>query len=533
MLKKNWWLIVVLVVGLFLRVVKLDYLELFGDELDAGYQAYSLGTYGTDYKGHLLPVYAQSFSEWRAPGLMYAMIPSIKFFGLNEWGVRLTPAFFGVLSLVLFYWLLKETGVNRKISILAIGIIAICPWHIQYSRSAFELTLLACLLLFGSILLIKSIKKSSYWLTLLAAMIFSLSFYTYNTANVYVPLLSLLIFIFYKKKIISRQMLFFVLVGTTLASPIVYQIFWGHAADRFNNFSVFGSKEVSEEIINYRNANKNKLTGKIFFNKLTVGGKKILFNYSNAFSSSFLTNQGDVTFRHSLHQVGNIFWIMFLMAILGLIINKNWFWVGFLLISPIPASLTIDGYNHASRLFMMIFPLSYFAAYGFEKIQGLIRWIVIIVLVFEFLFFQNYYWNYYRTESWRWWHFGYKQVMSELTKNIDNHNRIYVENTYEPALIRYLFWLKVDPKLVYKAIDKMDSNIGDYKGFCLDRVCFVDYGMNFETNTMVNGDLYLVSQSRNVPGNWDWEKNPPESIRVINTVRSPDDNPLFYLIEKR
>ena len=71
----------------FLRSYRLDYVELFGDELDAGYQAYSIMTTGRDYYGNFMPTYMHSFSEWRAPGLMYSMVLFIKIFGLNEWGV--------------------------------------------------------------------------------------------------------------------------------------------------------------------------------------------------------------------------------------------------------------------------------------------------------------------------------------------------------------------------------------------------------------------------------------------------------------
>jgi len=87
--KNNGWLCLILVVALFLRTYRLDYLELFGDELDVGYQSYSLVTTGRDYKGNFLPTYIHSFSEWRAPGLMYVMMPFISIFGLDEWGLGL------------------------------------------------------------------------------------------------------------------------------------------------------------------------------------------------------------------------------------------------------------------------------------------------------------------------------------------------------------------------------------------------------------------------------------------------------------
>src|SRR3989344_2897391 len=72
--------------------------ELFGDEVDVGYQAYSLYKTGRDLYRQPLPTYIHSLSEWRAPLLMYATVPSVAFLGLNEWDVRVPQAIFGSLA---------------------------------------------------------------------------------------------------------------------------------------------------------------------------------------------------------------------------------------------------------------------------------------------------------------------------------------------------------------------------------------------------------------------------------------------------
>jgi asparagine N-glycosylation enzyme membrane subunit Stt3 len=56
---------------------------------------------------------------------------------------------FGVLSIWGFYLLLLSIGVSRKVSLTTAFLISITPWHIQYSRAGFEITLLSCLLIFG------------------------------------------------------------------------------------------------------------------------------------------------------------------------------------------------------------------------------------------------------------------------------------------------------------------------------------------------------------------------------------------------
>jgi len=537
--KINWLVVVILFLAVFLRVYRLDYLELFGDELDAGYQSYSLMTIGRDYKGNLLPTYIHSFSEWRAPGLMYAMIPFVKVFGLNEFGVRGCCAFFGVLGILGFYFLLKSLEIEEKINIVVMLFITICPWHIQYSRAGFELTLLTSLLLWGAGFLVLGLKKNIYRLIVVSGVLLSLGFYTYNTANIYVPIIALITLAIFKAN--RKQCLTLFITGLLFSLPMIYQIFFGHAADRFGKFSVFSDEQVVVEMARYREAAGNTLASRFFYNKYVIVGKKILFNYLNAFSPDFLFRNGDITFRHSLRQVGNLFWIMCPLMLLGLyttIGKKNktkadvWLLV-LLLLSPVPSSLTVDGYNHASRLFLLLFPLMYFAGLGLTSLKRI--WLVTIgcVLIFEFCNYQYYYWNFYRSESFRWWHFGYKQAMVYIADNSIRYDKILMDNTYEPSLIRFLFWNKVDPKNIFEITDKMENNIDGWGGFCIDKKnCFVDFGGRLESGKMNSKVLYLISQERNVGGDWDWSKDPPNGIKTLRTIRDPEGLPLFYLIEK-
>jgi hypothetical protein len=548
MLKKNFWLILILILAIFLRFFRLDYLELFGDEIDAGYQAYSLMQTGRDYKGHFLPLYAQSFSEWRAPMMMYFMTPFIKFFGLNEWGVRSCSAFFGIVSLLGIYFLLIKLGIKKNISLITLFLTVILPWHIQYSRSGFEIILMSSLIIWGIYFLIDYFNEHKLYKLVLAAILLSLSFYTYNTANIYVPLFILVIFgcrrLVNKEKIIKSAFKLLVIMFI-LSLPILYQIFFGAGAARFKTVSLFNNDSLVSEINDYRKQQNFLFVSKVFYNKVVYSVRKIGSNYLNAFSSDFLFGMGDVTFRHSLHKVGNLFWVYFVFLIIGLVTfikirKKNfsdYFMLGFLIISPIPSSLTIDGAYHATRLFLMIFPLCYFAALGFltifeyKKIMGII---LSVVLVFEFSYFQYYYWTSYRLDSWRWWHYGYKEIMQLSSKYYKDYENVYFENSYEPAYPRFLFWNKIDPKTVLNVDDNLKENaVAKYSGFCYQKFCFLNMGSLIDANKFKKNTLYILSQPINIGGDWDWSKNAPEGIKVLETVKEPNGNPLFYLVVKK
>lgn len=536
----------IFVLALLLRLVRLDYLELFGDEIDAGYQSYSLLMTGRDYKGHLLPFYAQSFSEWRAPFLMYAMVPFIKIFGLNEYGVRMVSVFFGLFSLFGFFLLMRQFKVKKEVAAACLFFLAICPWHIQYSRAAFELTLLMSLLFWGGFILKLALEKSDLRLGILSAVLFGMSFYTYNTANIYTPLLVGLILLESGKWKEKKLIVIFGILLAIFCLPVLKEIFWGHAAERFKLFAIQNNDSVIAEINEYRNGAGNTLVSKMLYNKLTVSLKKVIFNYTNAFSSNFLFKDGDVTFRHSLHKIGNLFWGQLGLIIIGIVFlgktvkYRPWFWLALLLISPIPSSLTIDGYNHASRLFLLVFPLSFFCGLGMVTVVEWARgWKaiflvgIILLLLGEFVNYQYYYWNFYKKESWRWWHYGYKQALTELRILEPSYERVLIDNTYEPSLVRYLFWNQIDPKSIFRINDQMSEDVFGYKGFCVEKkVCFVNFGDKFLEKPLSTDTVYLISHERQVGGDWNLEISPPDGIRVLKTVYNPYRVPIFYIITK-
>ena len=361
--------------------------------------------------------------------------------------------------------------------------------------------------------------------------------YTYNTANVFVPLICLTILIIYKASLKSYLVLG--LTGLIVCLPLIYQILFGHAGDRFKTVSVFSHKDVAAEVDEYRNAAGNSLWSKVFYNKAVIGGKRILFNYTNAYSGDFLFRMGDVTFRHSLHKVGNLYWLQLPLLVLGVAYvlklrkdNGIKLLLASLLIAPIPSSLTIDGFNHASRLFLMVYPLSIMSAVGMVSLGRRWKYLILLGLIFEFSNYQLYYWNFYKNESWRWWHSGYKKAMTYVADNKQNYKKVLMDNTYEPALVRYLFWNQINPRTIWGVDDRMNQSIDGFDGYCLsDNSCFVDFKQGITSKPLDKEVLYLVSHERSIGGDWDFSKNPSAGIEVLETIRNYKNEPIFYLLK--
>ena len=105
-------LLLILFLGSFLRLWRLDRVpvSLFSDELDVGYQAYSILKTGKDYFGNSWPIHFQSYADYRTPLYIYSSVPTVAAFGITPWGVRLPAVLFGALGVLALYLLVLEIG---------------------------------------------------------------------------------------------------------------------------------------------------------------------------------------------------------------------------------------------------------------------------------------------------------------------------------------------------------------------------------------------------------------------------------------
>src|SRR4030042_6462040 len=103
-------LLLIILLAAFMRLWNIDKVpvSLFGDELDVGYQAYSILKTGRDYSGNFMPLHFQSLAEWRTPLYLYSAVPTVAVFGISPLGVRLPAMIFGVLGIYVFYLLVRE-----------------------------------------------------------------------------------------------------------------------------------------------------------------------------------------------------------------------------------------------------------------------------------------------------------------------------------------------------------------------------------------------------------------------------------------
>src|SRR3989344_8709077 len=161
-IKKYSLLLIVLILASVLRFYDLanNPPGLTWDEASLGYNAYSLLQSGKDEYGSLLPLNLRSFGDWKPSLYAYLDIPFVAIFGLNEIAVRLPSGVFGVLGVYGTYLLVYQLFKRREVALFSAFFLAISPWHIQFSRPAFEANVALTFNIFAVYFFIKGITNS-------------------------------------------------------------------------------------------------------------------------------------------------------------------------------------------------------------------------------------------------------------------------------------------------------------------------------------------------------------------------------------
>ena len=238
--------------GCFLRFYHLTRLPdgLNQDEASIGYEAFSLAFYGVDRYGNPFPVYPITWgSGGGSPLLIYLTALSFKLFGVSIFVLRGTVAFFGCLTLPLFYLLVKEaksslsglqssptglpssptglqsspTGLQSSpVGLLGMLLLAIAPWHILLTRWTLDYGLIPFTFGLAILVLMKAARRQSTGLYVLASAMAALNMYSYGSANIVIPAFLLLsVFFLMRGKILSvRQLFLCMLMFLLVCAPL-------------------------------------------------------------------------------------------------------------------------------------------------------------------------------------------------------------------------------------------------------------------------------------------------------------------------
>lgn len=125
MKKTNIYLIVIIILGAFLRFFSLTTRPFNGDE----------GLIALTVSNGFLNIFTKSALDVHPPLLHILTYLSTQCFGINEWSVRL-PSVLAGIGIIYFGWLLARKFINEKIALILAFLLAICPYLIYFSQEA-------------------------------------------------------------------------------------------------------------------------------------------------------------------------------------------------------------------------------------------------------------------------------------------------------------------------------------------------------------------------------------------------------------
>lgn len=518
-------LVVILLVGLVLRVAKLDArpLGFTWDEAALGYNAYSLLLTGRDEYRTKIPIVLKSFGDYK-PGLYaYLAVVPISILGLSEFATRIPSALFGTL-LIAGIFLLAAKLFSPRVGLWSALLLAINPWALHFSRGSWEANVSLTLLVLATVLFL----SRRY---LLSFLLFGLTLWTYQGAKLFMPLLIMALFVIYRPNI--KKLLFPGLLLFALSWPIIINL--SIQSGRLNVLSVFNytrPQPVIERILAQDSLTQPTALFKIFHAEIIDQTKGVFQRFLNHLSPRFLFIEGDWSnLRHQTPYYGNFHLAEIITIILGFVVlirSKSKpallvaFWVVFAIL---PASLSRDIVT-AVRSLPLVIPLTLISALGLSALSK--RKLLLIIysplLIFSLFYYLDLYYvhsPHFTAEAWL---YPYKKAIALLNNNIANYDHVKFTSKLGQPYIFILFYNQVHPTRYqpWAKLAASDSgDVGEVKSW--DKYTFGPIFWPAErgsTSTIFIGDQYELP---------DQDLNPANLVR-LGEIEYPNGSHALRLV---
>lgn len=407
-------LAVIVCVASFLRLYKLGDIPsgLYQDETAIGYNAYSLLETGNDEYARFMPLYFQSFGDWKLPVYIYASVPSIALFGLTPFAVRLPSALFGILTVPALFFLVREiwgakdrtygTNETNMLALTAAGMLAINPWHLHYSRATFEVSI--CLFLFtaGAYLILSWFRNKNAGSFLVGTLLFIVSMYGYNLTRLLSPLLFMLCIwwgmregmpqrkkglmgyilpmrriglIEHMRSELHVEVVLTALVSIIALTPMAVSILGSGGASSASGTLIWSSAAVQAPLLEFRSylLLLPVVINKLFFNSFVLMFWQYFRNIISYFSVDFFFIHGSTHGNHGIGLMGQFYQVEFVLILVGIVASfivkmpMRVFLAVWAVLTILVASLTRET-PHATRSFFLLVPLTIYSAVGMVTI---------------------------------------------------------------------------------------------------------------------------------------------------------------------
>ncbi len=449
------------------------------DEAAIGWNAYSILKTGRDEYGQFLPLVFRSLDDYKPPLYIYLTVPAEAVLGMTEFAVRLPSAILGVGAVVLTFFLAREIFREERdratlFGLLSAFILAISPWHLHFTRTAYETGSCAFFTAGGLLFFFVGLRKKRWFFFALSAVFFGLELYLYQAAKVFVPLLLFSLFCFYFREIKNNLRLFIpqALIIFVLALPVLYQSTTLAGQMRFLGTSVFQDPKLHNINLSYQRDDwfrRDRISAAVLHPEVLSYASDVLWGYFSHLSPNFFFSGGNGSKVDYVSNMGLLYYWEMPFLLSGLFYlykakNKKpaWLLTAWMLAAPVPASVTI-GVPSSIRTAVFLPSLQIIGAYGLVNFTAMVkknypRFLPVFVaglfgvVTFSLYFYLHMYYIHAPRQNSKIWYYGYRQIAEDSAKLAPKYNKIIVSNTLDQPLNFWLFFLKYDPK-TYLTVD--------------------------------------------------------------------------------
>ncbi len=215
------------------------------DEAAIGYNGWSIVQTRRDEWLYRLPISFKSFGDYKAPLPIYINGLFTTIWGMQPWVVRLPFALSGIVMLMAWYGLLRQTTSTDELNfghklglIFGLMALALSPTMIHFTRVGFESGMATTLIISGLVAVYfffnQKITAWRLFYLMIGAICLTASFYTYHSAKISLPLILIflpLVLGWYKN---SSFKYYLILIGLIfiLAIPVIKDSIWGSGLAR-------------------------------------------------------------------------------------------------------------------------------------------------------------------------------------------------------------------------------------------------------------------------------------------------------------
>lgn len=469
-----WILSLILLIGMSVRLVALGSipLGLYMDEVAILIDARMVSETGMDMHSNAwLQAIFPSYGDYKLPVYIWLAAAAVKLLGASDLAVRLPSALAGIGSIVIVCLIVSELlkysqlKVSAKWYWLASSLVlAIAPWSILFSRTAFEGHVAQFLVAISVWVALKAKRRAT--LVVLSAVIGAAATYTYFSVRFVWPVVFIGVsglFLIDWQLVLRDQKKFLFEVLMKVALPLgifavllmpMFNSPWYQVSDqyRLSTASILNNTDWAVESNVLRQEAGNQFIDRLFLHRHWLMSRALLANMADHLSLNYLYLTGDSNLRH-----GTQFHGLFLMSLLPMLIlgmyhlfdrYKKILWLVLLwwLIALLPASVP-ETTPHALRSLNALVPLSFIQGFGLAFVANwawnkrkawwakgaLVGYSVILTLCF--ISFTSFYFTVYPALSAQEWNQGYREFVITLEEM----------STDEPTIVldfdqRFFLW---------------------------------------------------------------------------------------------